>query len=628
VWSIAVINGIAYGSLLFLLAAGFSMIFGVLKVINLAHGSFYLLGGYVALSVVAAGGGFLPALAAGALVGALLGVVCERLLLYPLQGQYLPQVLVTMGVVLILREIVQRIWGGTPQLMPLPDALDWSVPLGGFSYPFYRLLLIGLGAALAAALWWLQERTRAGAMVRAAVDDEETAQTVGISVPRLRLAVFGAGGLLAGLTGGLGMPFLGARPGLDLEVFLLALVVVVVGGIGSLAGAYVVALLVGIVDSVGKIALPEASLFMLFLPMVLILVIWPAGISGRTLVLIAPPAGRRAIGPRWMAVRATLGGLIRGAARIPAPAALAVLGVLLAALPLIAPAYVANVVTLALIWSVFAMGLNVLLGFAGMPSLGHAAFFGMGAYAVAVAGQSQIGAQTGAWGLLALSLAGSLVLSMVLGAVALRTRLVYFLLATVALSQLLWGVAFKWRSVTGGDDGMRLVQRLGLSGGALEPGRDLYYAVALLFALVCFVLWRIYRSPFRLVLNGLRDNEARLAALGYDVWLYRFGAFILSGVLSGLAGAMYAFYARFVSPELLGVVTSAQVLLMVILGGAGTFWGPVVGAFGLVLMEEVLSGWTASWQAILGGIFILVVLTTRAGVVGTLRGLASPRGSG
>jgi branched-chain amino acid transport system permease protein len=359
--------------------------------------------------------------------------------------------------------------------------------------------------------------------------------------------------------------------------------------------------------------------------MVLILVIWPAGISGRTLLLIAPPAPRRAAGPRLAALREAAGSLARAAARVPAPAALAAIAAAAAVLPLVAPPYVANVVTLALIWSVFAMGLNVLLGFAGMPSLGHAAFFGMGAYAVAVAGQS---AQMGAWALLALSLAASLVVSLVLGAVALRTRLVYFLLATVALSQLLWGVAFKWRSVTGGDDGMRLVQRLGLSAGALEPGRDLYYAVALLFVLVCLLLWRVYRSPFRLVLNGLRDNEARLAALGYDVWLYRFGAFVLSGVLSGLAGAMYAFYARFVSPELLGVVTSAQVLLMVILGGAGTFWGPVVGAFALVLMEEVLSGWTASWQAILGAIFILVVLTTRAGVVGTLRALASRRGAG
>jgi branched-chain amino acid transport system permease protein len=416
------------------------------------------------------------------------------------------------------------------------------------------------------------------------------------------------------------MAFIGARPGLDLEVFLLGLVIVVVGGIGNLMGAYFAALLVGLIDSVGKLVIPEASLFLLFVPMAVFLVFRPTGISGRPLNVAAAAEIRRTSRQSFARAAAWIGQGVLCVGRVPNWAWAAAAVAALVILPWLVPGYYVKLVALALIWSIFAMGFNVVLGYAGMPSLGHAAFFGAGAYAVAL-----LSRHTGwdGWVLLIMAVACAATLAAILGTIALRTRLVYFLLATVALAQVLWGIVFKWRAVTGGDDGLQNSQMIGwIPGLAPNMASQLYYVVLSVFAAAFAVMLLVHRSHFRLVLNGLRDNEARLQALGYGTWLYQFGAFVLSGAYGGLAGGLFAFYAGFVSPELLGVVTSAEVLLMVILGGAGTILGPVVGAFGLVFLEEILSAWTDRWQIVEGFVFAAVVLAARRGIVGLLQDLS------
>lgn len=615
--TISLVNGIAYGSLLFLLAAGFSMIFGVLKIINLAHGSYYLIGAYVTITVFEMGGGVLLAALAGAATGALLGALCERLILYRMQGDYLAQVLATVGVLLILGDLSQLIWGGTPRVLTLPRALRFQVPLGAFAYPGDRLVLIVIGAVSALGLWWLVEGTVLGAMVRASVDDEEIAQAVGIGAPRLRLAVFAFGGMLAGLSGALGSSIVGAKPGADLEVFLLALVIVVVGGAGSLAGTYLAALLVGIINSVGKAFWPEASMFMLFVPMAAFLTFRPQGLFGRAVASGAPP--RRSAGAsRAPAAARHLQSLL---ARVPFPARVGCGVAVILLLPFFASSYATSVAMLGLVWAIFAMGLNVLLGYGGMPSLGNAAFFGTGAYAIALASR-YLG--IGGWGALAIAALAATLMAAILGVMALRTRHVQFLLSTVALSQVVWGIAFKWRSITHGDDGMSAPQAITLPGlQVFSATTRLYLVTAFVFFIVVAALRLVDRSRFRLVLNGVRDNEARLAALGYNTWLYRFGAFILSGTVSGIGGGLFAFYSGFVSPELLSIVTSAKVLLMVIVGGAGWFLGPVVGAFALVALEELLSGWTERWYSLEGLIYILVALFLRRGIVTALASVPS-----
>jgi branched-chain amino acid transport system permease protein len=279
-WLFQLLNGVSFGMLLFLLAAGLSLIYGLMRILNLAHGSYYLLGAYVALSIVQWSGSLLLATLGGIAVVTGLGVFMERVLLRRLPRDELPQALLTFGILLIVGDVALWIWGGTPQTLPKPAALAASVRLGSLVFPSYRLFVIAVGAAIGIALWMLQERTRLGAMIRAAIDDAEIARATGIDVSLLSTVVFALGAALAALGGIIGGPLLGVYPGADFEILLLAFVVVIIGGLGSLKGAFLGALLVGCLDNFGKALFPEFALFTIFAPMALILAVRPTGLFG------------------------------------------------------------------------------------------------------------------------------------------------------------------------------------------------------------------------------------------------------------------------------------------------------------------------------------------------------------
>jgi len=280
-WITQAFNGISYGALLFLLASGLSLIFGVMRIVNLAHGSYFMLGGYVGLSVVWRTGSFLAALVAGAVAIALIGIGMERLFLRRLPGQTLGQVLMTVGFALMFQDVALLVWGGDPYTIPVPAALQGIVTAGTLRFPAYRIFIIVVAVLVGAGLWVVLDRTRVGAMIRAAVDDREMAQGVGIHVPVVSLGVFALGAALAALGGVIGGGFLGVYPGADFEVLPYAFVVVIVGGLGSLPGAMVGSLLVGLLDNFGKALFPELSYFTLFAPMALILALRPTGLFGR-----------------------------------------------------------------------------------------------------------------------------------------------------------------------------------------------------------------------------------------------------------------------------------------------------------------------------------------------------------
>ena len=280
-WALQFLNGISFGMLLFLLAAGLSLIYGLLKILNLTHGSFYLLGGYVGLSVVHATGSFILAVLAGCFAMVLIGIVMERFFLRRFHLREMPQILITFGFLFIFSDFANLMWGADPQTMPEPGLFRGSVEIGPIFYPAYRLFIIGFGLIVAALLWWLQEGTRFGAMVRAGVDNEETARALGIDVSLLFTLVFALGAFLAALGGVMGGPIFGVYPGADFEILLLGFVVVIIGGLGSLKGALAGGLLVGLLDNFGKVFFPEFALFTIFAPMVLILAVRPTGLFGR-----------------------------------------------------------------------------------------------------------------------------------------------------------------------------------------------------------------------------------------------------------------------------------------------------------------------------------------------------------
>jgi branched-chain amino acid transport system permease protein len=280
-WLIQSFNGISYGALLFLLGAGLSLIFGVMRIVNLSHGSYFLLGGYVALTVIWTTGSWLLAMPVAALAIAAVGLLMERIFLRPLGFDPLRQVLLTVGFAFLFQQAALDIWGGNNMDINPPAELTRSVQIAGIYVPLYRVFMIVMALAIGIALWLAMEKTRMGAAVRATVDDAQMARGVGIDTNRISMFIFALGAFLAALGGVIGGAFLGIYPGLDFEMLPLAFAVVIIGGMGSLGGAAIGALAVGLADNFGKALFPELSYFTLYAPMVLILAIKPVGLFGR-----------------------------------------------------------------------------------------------------------------------------------------------------------------------------------------------------------------------------------------------------------------------------------------------------------------------------------------------------------
>jgi branched-chain amino acid transport system permease protein len=280
-WINQLFNGISYGALLFLLAGGLSLIFGMMRIVNMTHGSYYLLGGYVALSTMWRGGWFALAIVVAALVIALIGICEWNAFLKRLSGQELGQVLTTMGFALIFQDLGLVLWGGDPYTIKTPAMLSGAFTVGTFYFPVYRIFIVGVAALVAIVLWVTLERTRIGAMMRATVDDPEMARGVGINVFRISMCVFALGASLAAVAGVVAGGFVGVYPGADFEILPYAFVVVIVGGMGSLKGALIGSLMVGLLDNFGKALFPELSYFTLFAPMAAILAVRPTGLFGR-----------------------------------------------------------------------------------------------------------------------------------------------------------------------------------------------------------------------------------------------------------------------------------------------------------------------------------------------------------
>ena len=280
-FALHVLNGVTYGALLFLLASGFTLIFGLMRITNMSHGGLYLVGGYLGLTVLRATGNFWLALAAAGLGVGLIGLLAERLLLRRVRNQTLPEVLVTLGLAFVLGDLSLAIWGGDPLTIRVPGALGGSVDLFGVTYPVFRLFMLLVGLLTGAGLWFLQDRTLLGAIIRAGVDDRDMVAAMGIDIAVVFNRVFALGALLAGLAGLLGGAFLVLYPGADSEILLVAVVVVILGGPGSLLGAALGSLLVGLIDAFAKALVPDLLYFTLFAPMVLILAWRPYGLLGR-----------------------------------------------------------------------------------------------------------------------------------------------------------------------------------------------------------------------------------------------------------------------------------------------------------------------------------------------------------
>ena len=613
-----ILNGLASASTLFLVAAGLSLIFGVTRIVNFAHGSFYMLGIYVAYSAIAwAAGGDAPSalsfwagiLCAAVAVGGA-GALVEMLLLrrvYRVPELY--QLLATFGVVLVLKDFVLWAWGAEDLLGPRAPGLRSAVDILGKPFPEYDLALVAIGPAVLLLLWLLLTRTRWGLMVRAATQDRDMVNALGVNQKWLFTGVFALGSALAGLGGALQIPRQPAQLFLDLATIADAFVVVVVGGMGSIPGAALAALLIGEVKAfcagVGQVeflgttlALSHLELVVEFVVMALVLVVRPHGLLGRVQALHRPPGGAQEFPLAPASRRARLG-------------AWSVMSCLLA-LPLLGQTYTLVLMTDILIFALFAASLHFLIGPAGMLSFGHAAYFGLGAYGAALlvlkAGwPMELALLFGPW----IAAAGAVLF----GWFCVRLSGVYLAMLTLAFAQITWSVVFQWDAFTGGSNGL-----VGVWPAPWLAAKQVYYLLVLaLCAAALWVLRRIVFSPFGYALRAGRDSPLRCDAIGIDVARLQWSAFAVAGFAAGWAGALYAFSKGSISPESLAIPLSVDGLVMVLLGGLQALTGPIVGAAGFIWLQDNIARSTDYWRALLGATIILLVLAFPGGVAGVFK---------
>jgi len=611
------LNGLADASALFLVACGLSLIFGVTRIVNFAHGSFYMLGLYVAYSAIAvlSGGGasavaFWGGIALAALAMALLGAAVEMLVLRRIyEAPELFQLLATFGVMLIIRDAALWAWGPEDLFGPRAPGLGGSVMILGSAFPTYDLLIIVIGPSVLGILWWVLRRTRWGVLVRAATEDRDMAGALGVNQKRLFTGVFAAGALLAGLGGALQIPREPAQLFLDLGAIIDAFVVVVVGGMGSIPGAFLAAFVIGEVKSfcigLGQIhalgmtiSLPKLTLVAESLVMAIVLVVRPWGLLGRP--GIAPrisgsrverplqPAGVRL---RWLGV-AVLAALV--------------------ALPWTGSDYTLVLAIDMLVFALFAASLHFLMGPAGMASFGHAAYFGLGSYGAALllknAGMPMEAAAVAGPGLAVAAAA-------VYGWFCVRLSGVYLAMLTLAFAQISWSAVYQWDQVTGGSNGM-----IGIWPASWLASRTAFYLATLtVCGMGLLALRALVFSNYGYALRACRDAPLRAEALGIDVFRFQWSAFVVAGAFAGVAGSVYAFSKGSISPDTLSIGRSVDALVMVLLGGVQTLTGPIVGATVFTWLQDTVARHTDYWRGLLGLIIVMLVMLFPQGIAGFLR---------
>jgi len=618
-FAVQLLNGLAGASALFLVAVGLSLIFGVTRIVNFAHGSMYMIGLYVAYSLVQAFGvtalGFWGAVLGAAIAVALLGALIEIGVLRRIyRAPELFQLLATFAVVLMLRDAVLYLWGPEDLLGPKAPGFKGAVQIFGRSFPTYDLLLIFVGPAVLAVLWLLLKKTRLGILIRAATQDREMVGALGVNQKWLFTGVFALGSALAALGGALQMPREPANLGLDLVAIGEAFVVVVVGGMGSIPGAYLAALVIAEIKAIcygiGTVTLfgttfafSKLTLVAEFLVMAAVLIWRPWGLLGKpqgtVRTVAAPEAPLRPL-PR--------------AGTVVVVALLA----LLALLPILARdyPYLTVLVIDILIAVLFAASLHFIMGPGGMHSFGHAAYFGLGAYGAALLLKA-LGLRME----IALALAPffALVGAIVFGWFAVRLAGVYLAMLTLALAQIVWGIVFQWDEVTGGSNGL-----VGIWPSATFASKAAYFYLTLALVVAgLYLLRRMLLAPFGYAMRAGRDSPLRAEATGIDVVRVHWVGFAIAGTVCGLAGALFAFAKGTISPETISVGRSIDGLVMVLLGGVQSLAGPIVGAAAFTWLSDTIIRATDYWRALLGFVILALVLAFPQGLAGGAAAVAA-----
>jgi len=611
---VQLLGGLSYATTLFLMAAGLTLIFGVTRIVNFAHGSFFMLGALFTAHWVThwfpAWGESAPlyllAMLMGAACAALAGAAAEFLLLRRMSGApELYQLVATFGLTLAMHDAMQWAFGPDEVFAPRFPGFKGSVQIGDEFFPVYQLAMIALGPLVWLGLHVLLRRSRFGQRLRAATQDRSMLAALGVNPRPLMLGAVVLGCALAGLAGALQLPREPAHLQMDMNVIVETFVVVVTGGLGSIGGAFVAALLIGMVHAFGINVFPQATLVIVFLTMAVVLVFRPQGLQAKAVSAQEAGSGVREAAQKFR-------GLTMGAAGLSAIAASLVL---LAGLAWAGGPYWQALAADALILMIFGISLQSMMALGGLVSFGHAAFFALGAYGAALSHSL--------WGAslplaLAAGCGAALAVAVVFGAAVVRSSGVYLAMLSLALAQVIWAGATQWVELTGGDNGL-----IGLT-LVSDEGRPVFYALLVLLALASVAALRFLgRSVMGAALQALRDAPLRASASGLAVGWLKYRIFVESAVLAGLAGGLFAAHKGAVFPSLASVSTSVDALLVVLLGGVHQLWGAVAGSMVLSYASAELGREVTYWRGLLGVFIMVIMVASPSGLLGLLPRIAA-----
>jgi len=617
----SIFNGVTLAGLYFLVASGFTLVFGLMRNVNLAHGSLYLLGAYIGYEVVQRTGIWLLGVGAGFMALSLIGILMQVFVFRRLEGDELRQTLVTLGISIVAADLMLAIWTGITYQIGVPAWLDGAIKLpivttvraNGtavmMTYPFYRLIVLGTAIVVGVGLWLMISRTRIGMMIRAGVDDRSMLSASGINVHTVFAVVFAVGAGLAGFAGVVGGSALSLAPGEDVRYLIASLVVVIVGGMGSIPGAAIGALLVGLAEQIGLVYLPTYGIVLTFVIMVVALALRPQGIMGTTRtsatpVLALDQPSRAAVVPAWFG---------------PAQIALAVALLLYPAVA--SEFFVAQIGAYSLIWGLLALSMMLLAGYGGMVSLAQITTAGVAAYTVAIFGTNNMNIHGFGWPwwvLVPFAVLVAATVSALIGAISVRTEGIYTIMITLAIAAAFFYFAQQNYALFNGHSGYAGIPTPRVFGIDWRDPVPFYY-LCLLVAAACYaaVLY-CSRSTFGLALQAIRDNGRRMRAVGFNVTAHKDVAYFYSGVIAGLAGVLLVWFNGRVSPGTVDVGQAVEVLVIAVIGGLRHPIGPFVGAAFVILIQTFAIDIVGAerYNTLIGLVFLAIVFASPDGLLG------------
>lgn len=610
----ALANGLASGMAVFLVAAGVTLIFGLLRILNFAQGSFFMLGAYLAFSILGPSAGsiwsfLLAAFAAGAVV-AVLGLVTDMVVFRRLRNYDEAYTLIaTFALMMLLDGTIKLIWGLNYHSISPPPALGGVFIMGPVILPIFSIFIIVLGIFVFIVLELAVHRLWIGKIVQALAHDQWMSGFVGINVPRMLTLTVVAAFFLAGVAGGLLLPNQSLSPHLSHAFLLQAFIAVIIGGLGNIRGAFMASLVLGLVESLNAVVLPDQPGVAMYVAMVAFMLWRPAGMLSAGSGEHATPHHAAAGAPiDWSRYRTalTVAG-IAGAAMV-------------ALMPFWANPGLVFLAGIALIAGLFALSWNLLFGTTGLATFGHAAFFAIGCYASAL----MLKASGGQWFLAVLAAAAIIgaVVALIVGSVAIRrTAGIALAILTLALSEIM-RLLISSSARLGRDDGVSGIPRpnleLGFATISLQSTERYFWFLFVVCGLLSLLLWWITAGPLGRVLRAVKQDPERTSFLGINVARYRLLAFVLSGTVATVAGALQAPWVQIVTPEAANYLVSMQPMLSTLLGGAAFFWGPVVGTVLFFILEQATRSLAGLSEMVTGGVLLLLVMLAPDGVLGII----------